>query len=83
MTDTGRALAPELLERAARLGSATVHEAAGRIGALPAMIRPVDPSWRDRRTRPAPWSPRPATTSPSTTPSTPPNPATILVVSDR
>jgi 4-hydroxy-4-methyl-2-oxoglutarate aldolase len=46
MTDTDAALAPELLERAARLGSATVHEAARRIGALPATIRPVDPSWR-------------------------------------
>jgi 4-hydroxy-4-methyl-2-oxoglutarate aldolase len=36
----------ELLERAASLGSATIHEAAGRIGALPAGIRPVDPSSR-------------------------------------
>lgn len=39
-------LAPEILERAASLGSATVHEAAGRIGVLPPAIRPVDPSWR-------------------------------------
>ena len=46
MTDTDHVLAPELLERAARLGSATLHEAAGRIGALPPMIRPVEPSWR-------------------------------------
>lgn len=29
-----------------RLGSATVHEAAGRSGALPSSIKPVDPSWR-------------------------------------
>jgi 4-hydroxy-4-methyl-2-oxoglutarate aldolase len=46
MADTDPTFAPDLLERAARLGSATIHEAAGRIGALPAMIRPVDPSWR-------------------------------------
>ncbi len=39
-------LPPELLARAAALGSATLHEAAGRIGALPASIHPVDPSWR-------------------------------------
>jgi 4-hydroxy-4-methyl-2-oxoglutarate aldolase len=39
-------LPPALLTRAAALGSATLHEAAGRIGALPASLRPVDPSWR-------------------------------------
>jgi 4-hydroxy-4-methyl-2-oxoglutarate aldolase len=39
-------LTGELLARAAALGSATIHEAAGRIGALPAGLRPVDPSWR-------------------------------------
>ena len=39
-------LSPDLLARAAALGSATLHEAAGRIGALPASIHPVDPSWR-------------------------------------
>jgi 4-hydroxy-4-methyl-2-oxoglutarate aldolase len=31
---------------ARELGSATVHEAAGRIGALPATLRPVDPGMR-------------------------------------
>ncbi len=35
-----------LIEQARHLGAATVHEAAGRIGALPPAIRPVDPSWR-------------------------------------
>ena len=30
-----------LLDEAAALGSATLHEAAGRIGALPAPLRPV------------------------------------------
>lgn len=35
-----------LLDRARRLGAATVHEAAGRRGALPPTITPVDPSWR-------------------------------------
>lgn len=32
-----------LLERALRLGAATLHEAGGRIGALPSTIKPVDP----------------------------------------
>lgn len=35
-----------LLDRARRLGAATVHEAAGRRDALPPTITPVDPSWR-------------------------------------
>lgn len=35
-----------LLDRARRLGAATVYEAAGGIGALPSTIAPVDPSWR-------------------------------------
>jgi 4-hydroxy-4-methyl-2-oxoglutarate aldolase len=34
------------LECAARLGTATLHEAAGRIGALPGAIKPVAPSMR-------------------------------------
>jgi 4-hydroxy-4-methyl-2-oxoglutarate aldolase len=34
------------LDRARGLGAATLHEAAGKIGALPSAIRPVDPSWR-------------------------------------
>jgi 4-hydroxy-4-methyl-2-oxoglutarate aldolase len=33
------------IARARTLGSATLHEAAGRIGALPAAIRPVVPEW--------------------------------------
>jgi 4-hydroxy-4-methyl-2-oxoglutarate aldolase len=37
---------PDLFARAAALGSATVHEAAGRLGALPPGILPVDPAWR-------------------------------------
>jgi 4-hydroxy-4-methyl-2-oxoglutarate aldolase len=37
---------PGLLERAQRLGAATLHEAAGRIGALPSAIKPVDPGMR-------------------------------------
>lgn len=36
------AFSPELLARARRLGAATLHEAAGRIGALPSAIKPVD-----------------------------------------
>ena len=32
--------------RAATLGAATIYEAAGRIGALPSRIKPVDDSWR-------------------------------------
>lgn len=38
--------ASDLLERAQRLGAATLHEAAGRIGALPSAIKPVDPRMR-------------------------------------
>lgn len=37
-------LSPELLARARRLGAATLHEAAGRVGALPSAIKPVAPS---------------------------------------
>ncbi|KQX25117.1 MULTISPECIES: 4-carboxy-4-hydroxy-2-oxoadipate aldolase/oxaloacetate decarboxylase [unclassified Sphingomonas] len=37
---------PGLLELAGRLGAATLHEAAGRIGALPSAIKPVDPAMR-------------------------------------
>lgn len=37
---------PDLLELAGRLGAATLHEAAGRIGALPSTIKPVDPAMR-------------------------------------
>jgi 4-hydroxy-4-methyl-2-oxoglutarate aldolase len=39
-------LPPDLLTRSAALGTATLHEAAGRIGALPASIQAIDPSWR-------------------------------------
>lgn len=37
---------PEQLELARKLGSATLHEAAGRIGALPSAIKPVNPAMR-------------------------------------
>ena len=40
------AMSLRLVERAARVGSATVHEAAGRIGALPFSIKPISPSFR-------------------------------------
>lgn len=36
----------DLLEQAVRLGAATLHEAAGRIGALPSAIKPVAPAMR-------------------------------------
>jgi len=39
-------LDPEQIACAARLGAATVHEAAGRVGALPSAIKPVAPSMR-------------------------------------
>lgn len=35
---------PEQVERLARFGSATLHEAQGRLGALSSTIKPVDPS---------------------------------------
>jgi 4-hydroxy-4-methyl-2-oxoglutarate aldolase len=35
----------DLLARARELGAATLHEAAGRIGALPSAIKPVNPAW--------------------------------------
>lgn len=38
------AFTPDELARARRLGAATLHEAAGRIGALPSVIKPVAPS---------------------------------------
>ena len=37
---------PDQLAEAARLGAATLHEAAGRIGALPSAIKPVAPAMR-------------------------------------
>ena len=37
-------LSSALLARARRLGAATLHEAAGRIGALPSGVKPVEPS---------------------------------------
>ncbi|MGE0304344.1 MAG: RraA family protein [Acidimicrobiia bacterium] len=36
----------ETLRSARELGSATLHEAAGQIGALPSTIKPVHPRWR-------------------------------------
>ena len=35
---------PDLVAEARRLGAATLHEAAGRIGALPSAIKPVSPA---------------------------------------
>ncbi|HWP35179.1 MAG TPA: 4-carboxy-4-hydroxy-2-oxoadipate aldolase/oxaloacetate decarboxylase [Thermodesulfobacteriota bacterium] len=37
---------PSLLDRAARFSAATLHEAMGRRGALPAAIKPLDPRMR-------------------------------------
>lgn len=39
----GAGLDPSLLSQAGLLGAATLHEAAGRTGALPARLRPLDP----------------------------------------
>ncbi|MET3472289.1 4-hydroxy-4-methyl-2-oxoglutarate aldolase [Novosphingobium sp. 1529] len=39
-------VAPELVRRAAALPAATLHEAAGRIGALPPGLKPVAPAFR-------------------------------------
>lgn len=39
-------LTPKLIELAARLGSATLHEAAGKKGALPSAIKPLREDWR-------------------------------------
>ncbi len=44
--DAPTVLSADVLARAAQLGAATLHEAAGRIGAVPSTVRPVDPSWR-------------------------------------
>lgn len=38
------AFTSDVLDLARRLGAATLHEAAGRIGALPSAIKPVDPA---------------------------------------
>jgi 4-hydroxy-4-methyl-2-oxoglutarate aldolase len=37
---------PEVLARAKALGSATLHEAAGRTGNLPSAIKPLHPDWK-------------------------------------
>jgi 4-hydroxy-4-methyl-2-oxoglutarate aldolase len=39
-------ISPELIAAAKRLGAATLHEAAGRIGQLPSSIKPVDPGMK-------------------------------------
>jgi 4-hydroxy-4-methyl-2-oxoglutarate aldolase len=39
-------LSNQLLERASRLSSTTVHEAAGKAGALPSFIKPLSPAMR-------------------------------------
>lgn len=44
MTDTG--LTDDVVARAARLSAASLHEAAGRSGALPAVLKPIDPAMR-------------------------------------
>ncbi|AKC69441.1 RraA family protein [Pandoraea oxalativorans] len=41
-----RRLSPALVEAARQLPSATLHEAAGKVGALPAAIKPAAPSFR-------------------------------------
>lgn len=45
MAQTGE-LTPELLAEAAKIASSTIHEAAGRIGALPSAIKAVAPGMR-------------------------------------
>ena len=40
------AFMPELLETARKLGSATLHEAGGKKGALPSAIKPLRGDWR-------------------------------------
>ena len=45
MPDGGK-LTPELLAQAAKIASSTIHEAAGRIGALPSAIKAVAPGMR-------------------------------------
>jgi len=37
---------PDLVEKAARFGTATLHEAAGKIGVLPSAIKPMGPGFR-------------------------------------
>ena len=44
MTETG--LTDDVVARAARLSAASLHEAAGRNGALPAVLKPIDPAMR-------------------------------------
>ena len=39
-------VAPDLCREAARFGAATLHEAAGKIGALPSAIKPMAPAFR-------------------------------------
>jgi 4-hydroxy-4-methyl-2-oxoglutarate aldolase len=43
---TARALPADQLELAAAFGTATLHEAAGRIGALPSYIKPISSTFR-------------------------------------
>ena len=44
MNMTGQESQAEFHRRAGALGAATLHEAAGRIGALPSAIQPLTPS---------------------------------------
>jgi 4-hydroxy-4-methyl-2-oxoglutarate aldolase len=44
--DDADALTPEILAEVAQLATSTIHEAAGRIGALPAAIKPIAPGMR-------------------------------------
>lgn len=46
VTQAQNALSSELIARAAALGAATLHEAGGKIGALPHTIRPVAPGMK-------------------------------------
>jgi 4-hydroxy-4-methyl-2-oxoglutarate aldolase len=39
-------LTPEILAEAAKIATSTIHEAAGKIGALPAAIKPIAPGMR-------------------------------------
>lgn len=45
-TDGFQRVAPDLVARASALSSATMHEAGGKIGAMPSAIKPVHPQFR-------------------------------------
>jgi 4-hydroxy-4-methyl-2-oxoglutarate aldolase len=46
VVEPSKGLEADTVAEALRLGSATLHEAAGRIGALPSPIKPIAPSFK-------------------------------------